>query len=74
MNCITKILKALREHGVDVLLLGVLEKLLQELITLLTAHLTAVSRKKLFREEKRKQKLGVAQGVCSPQTEQTCQE
>ena len=56
MKTITRIFKALREYGVDVLLLSVLEKFLHELVSLLTAWLTAVSRKKATREEKRAEK------------------
>ena len=52
---ITRILKALHTYGVDVLLLGFLEKLLGELIQKLIALQTAVCEKKQSRKEARKQ-------------------
>ena len=55
MKMITRILKALHTYGVDVLLLGFLEKLLGELIQKLIALQTAVFEKKQSREEARKQ-------------------
>ncbi len=50
---ITRILKALRAHGADVLLLGFLEKLLGELIEKFIALQTAVKKKKAAREARR---------------------
>ena len=55
MKVITRILKALRTYGVDVLLLGFLEKLLDKLIQKLIALQTAAREKKLRIEEARKQ-------------------
>ena len=53
MNMITRILKALRAYGADVLLLGFLEKLLGELIEKFIALQTAVKKKKAAREARR---------------------
>lgn len=54
MNTISRILKALRAYGADVLLLGFLERLLGELIAKLIVIQTSVSRRKAAREEARK--------------------
>lgn len=53
MNLITRILKALRAYGADVLLLGFLEKLLGELIEKFIALQTAVKNKKAAKEARR---------------------
>lgn len=54
MKVITRILKALRTYGVDVLLLGFLERLLGELIEKFIALQTSVNEKKIARQEARK--------------------
>lgn len=50
-----QVLKALRTYGIDVLLLGFLEKLLGELIRKLTAVKAAVAKMKACREKRRAQ-------------------
>ncbi|MBQ8320391.1 MAG: hypothetical protein IJX81_05880 [Clostridia bacterium] len=52
-----RILKALLAYGVDVLLLGFLEKLLRVLVEKLTACLTTVSRIKDERAKSREEKV-----------------
>jgi hypothetical protein len=56
MKAIVEFLKALRAYGLDAILLGLLEKLLKDLIAKLTALLSAASAKKAERIEQRANK------------------
>ena len=56
MKAIVEFLKALRAYGLDAILLGLLEKLLKDLIAKLTALLTAASETKAKRIEQRANK------------------